>query len=148
MEPQEGHPPAIYPIFCPEGWVPSITHPPPFAAGSGRLCARGLVSAVCGVRLLTLGSHSPLLWTSYPAFVEGGGAESRERPQTRQMEPGAFKVERLQVISQRLSSVPRLALLRRAQFSATSSPTIGEMCELEVAHLDLRLRLAAGSQVI
>ena len=88
LEPQEGRPPAMYPILCPGGWVPSLTHRPPFAADSGRLCARGLVSAVCGVRLLILGSRSPLLWTSYPAFVEGGGAESRERPQTRQMEPG------------------------------------------------------------
>ena len=88
LEPQEGRPPAIYPILCPEGWVPSLTHPPPFAAGSGRLCARGLVFAVCRVRLLTLGSHSPLLWTSYPAFVEGVGTESRERPQMRPMEPG------------------------------------------------------------
>ena len=120
---REGRPPAIYPNLCPGGWVPSLTHPP-FAAGSAGFCARGLVSAICRVHLLTPGSRSPLRLDLVPRFC-GGGWASEPGGTADAADAAQGKVEALQVISQRLGSIARLGLLQGAQLSATLFPVFG-----------------------
>lgn len=83
MEPQEGRPPAIYPILCP-GRVGILSiHPPSLRCWLGQVvCPR---FSFCS---LQSSSANPRLALSFavdlvPRFCGGGGAESRERPQTR-----------------------------------------------------------------